>query len=523
MALGTSAEVAAVEPIHAVRTALRLLSNLAFCLLLASHGGRASADERVGVGSLTPRARAELGSSVTVIDREEIERRGVAFASDLLREVPGVAVNRTGSFGSLTQVRIRGSEGNHTLVMIDGIEVNDPANNDEFDFGNLLTQDIERIEVLRGPQSALYGSESIGGVINVITRELPEGVHGEVQVEAGSFGTRRVNAILGGGGVDWRLTGSVNFLDTHGISDSPAGGERDGYRNHTYNLRGMARLAPSLQVGGTLRYGREDHERDEQTFMGLPTDGLIVNSRDHSNGEHGSGRAWAQLSLFEDRWVHRLEASKLDTKRDERDDGLLQSETRGDKRRYRYQTTVSLDALGAAHSLTGAFEHEQNRFDNRAFTPSLLGSDQSRKIDSNSWIGEYRIGFRDALFVSGSLRRDDNDRFDDATSYRATLSYTAPWKYTRFHASYGEGVQNPGMFELFGFFSDFFKGNPNLKPETSEGWEIGLEQELFAGAATFGLTYFEADLEDEIDGFVFDPTSFLFTAENILGRSEREG
>ena len=181
--------------------------------------------EFVVTASRVPVEAARSGSAITVISRAEIERRGDVTVSDLLRDVPGVAVNQSGPRGSVTQVRLRGAEGNHTLVLIDGIEVNDPATGSELDFGHLLTADIERIEVLRGPQSALWGSDAIGGVVNIVTRRGWGAPRVRAQLEGGSFGTFQGSASLSGGGADHDYAVTAAGIDTHGISVAP-GSER---------------------------------------------------------------------------------------------------------------------------------------------------------------------------------------------------------------------------------------------------------------------------------------------------------
>ena len=150
--------------------------------------------------SRTPTTVEQAGASVTVINRETIENRQVQYALDLLRDVPGFALSRSGPAGKFTQLRVRGGEANHVLVLIDGVEANDVANSDEFDFANLLAADIERIEIIRGPQSALWGSDAVSGVVHIITRRAQRPAEAGVSLEGGSFGSRRVSAHLGSRG-----------------------------------------------------------------------------------------------------------------------------------------------------------------------------------------------------------------------------------------------------------------------------------------------------------------------------------
>ncbi|MGH8579071.1 MAG: TonB-dependent receptor [Gammaproteobacteria bacterium] len=184
----------------------------------------------------------------------------------------------------------------------------------------------------------------------------------------------------------------------------------------------------------------------------------------------------------------------------------------------------------ATHTLTFAFEREREEFVQRGI-PSFFGDpNQDQDTTNIGYVGEYRLGVWDQVFLSGAVRHDDNDAFEDATTYRATAAYIHPSWSTKLHGSYGTGVKNPSFTERFGFTpesSGNFFGNPKLEPEKSEGWEIGIEQPLFQGRLTAGATYFDEQLEDEINGFFFDPTLGGpfggFTAVNMDGESERRG
>src|SRR5690625_3311508 len=177
-------------------------------------------DPLVVTATRTERPLSTVGSSLTVITAEDLENRQTTYVADILREVPGVAVSRAGGPGSKTDIRIRGGETNHTLVLIDGIEANNPAGDDAFDFGHLLTDDIERIEVLRGPQSVLYGSEAVGGVINIITKRGQDEPRFNGSIEGGSFRTGKANASISTAGERYNLHISGTYLRSDGISQA---------------------------------------------------------------------------------------------------------------------------------------------------------------------------------------------------------------------------------------------------------------------------------------------------------------
>src|SRR5262245_11629441 len=188
-----------------------------------------------------------IGNAISIVTGQQLREQQVRNGAEALRGLPGVEVSRSGGFGNFTQVRIRGAEGNHTLVLIDGIEVNNLSDG-EFDFSNLSVEDIERIEVIRGPMSGLYGSNAVGGVINIITRPGKGPPSATIRTEAGSFGTRDVFARAAGGSDRAHLAVSYHWRDTNGFNISPLGGEDDGSRLGTLLVRGGARLLPGVTL-----------------------------------------------------------------------------------------------------------------------------------------------------------------------------------------------------------------------------------------------------------------------------------
>ncbi|MDZ7668151.1 MAG: TonB-dependent receptor [Gammaproteobacteria bacterium] len=479
-------------------------------------------EEMVVVGSHQPRPAREVGSAVSVLNAADIQRRRVALGSELLREVPGLAVNRSGQVGNLTQVRIRGAEGNHTLVLIDGIEANDPGLSGEFNFADLLTYDVGRVEVLRGPQSALYGSEAIGGVISIRSAEPSQGleVHGEA--EGGSFGTQRLGASLAGAGerVSGRLS-AVHF-DTDGISASAIEPEKDGYENTTLHGVLGVQITPQLDARLVLRSADNDVETDRQDFdfPPTPTQGLIVDADNNTESSQRYGLVEFNAALLDGDWLHRAAYGYTDTESDSFSADVRSFGTRGERRKLEYQSTLKLGSDSLRHTLTGGVQRELLEFENiSAFSP---GANYRRQDDQTSYVAEYALTAYDIASLSMSVRHDDNDRFDDATTVRVTGSYLLESTATRLHASYGQGITNPTFTELFGFDPNSFVGNPDLTPEESDGYDFGIEQSLFAGRALVDVTYFRASLDDEIIT-VFDFDTFTSTAANQTGDSRRQG
>lgn len=483
----------------------------------------------VVTASRTPLPALQAPAAISLIDRETIDRRQSPFAADLLRDVPGVAVSRSGSIGAQTQLRIRGAEANHLLVLIDGVEANDPAGNDEFGFEQLTTADIERIELIRGPQSALWGSDALAGVLNIVTRRPGEDLAGRGFAEGGAFGTSFFGGNAGGtiGGV--RMGLSASRFDTDGVNTSRSGGEEDGYRNTsgTFTLGGNP--AENLDLGFVARYTDARKEFDGIDFAtSLPAD-----DASRSDTEYGYLRGGGTLRLFDGRWTQRLNATWTTTDTDTVDGFDTASATAADKLGLYYQSTVNLDgdpASGTGTSVTAAVDQEWTDFRQRGevippFVPgdAPLDPNQDQSLRSTGLVGELLLRPVEPLVVTLAARHDDYDVFDDVTTLRAAAGWTFARPGTRLRAGYATGQKAPTFIERFGFFPDQFIGNPDLEPETSRGWELGIDQPLADRRVTLTATYFRATLDDEINGFVFDPASGAFTASNLAGESRRRG
>jgi vitamin B12 transporter len=448
--------------------------------------------------SATPVQAREVGSAVTVVTAEQIERRQARSLADVLRQVPGVALSRSGPTGSQTQVRIRGAEANHTLVLMDGVELNDPSGASEFDFGNMLASDVERIEILRGPQSALYGSEAIGGVINIITKRGKGPVSGTLTAEGGSFETARLAGHVQGGGDWYDFSVGGTFFRTGGVSVAPeseGNSERDGNENKTLNVKVRIKPIENLEIDLFGRLVDSTIETDPQPFVG----GVIgtIDGNEETNSLQRTGRLRLKYSLFDGQWEHIAGAAYHTDRADSLTDGAVSFASRGEKTRLDYQTNLFLrtpDIANAKHTFTLLAEHET---DGQVTASAFGGSDL--EIANYGLVGEYRVSLFDRLFLSGSVRHDVNELFDNATTFRATAAYLVQQTGTRLHGSYGTGVKNPTLFELFGFGPNFIP-NPDLQPEKSVGFDIGVEQSLWDDRVLIDLTYFNNRITDLIDG-----------------------
>jgi vitamin B12 transporter len=474
--------------------------SLAFCLLVAALAcGAARAtdgdEQPVVVVSATrvPTPAVEIASSVTVITAEDIDARQLRTISDVLKAVPGLNVVQTGGPGGVTSVFIRGTNSNHTKVLIDGIDVSDPSNSTgAFDFGQLLTEDIESIEVLRGPQSGLYGSDAIGGVINIITHNGQGPMTLTARLEGGSFETFNQAARLSGSQDAFHY--SVNVAHFHAgatpvtpLDLLPPGEVRNDDYNDNLTLSTKLRydISSNLDVGLVARYSDIHlHTTGEDfpppLFTGVPAAEQTTAATDAS---------FARLTL------HGIAF-----------DGLLE-QTLG---------------LAYAHPRTSTVEPQ---------TPAALNSGDRRKAD---WQGNFRIAQGETLvtgaeyerdeisepisasvhmaagyaelqsqlgthwFSALNVRYDDNSRFGGKTTWRFAPAWVVTESDTKLKASVGTGFKAPTLSELYQSFPPFFFANPDLKPETSTGWDAGFEQGFAHGVVRFGATYYYNRIHDLI-------------------------
>ena len=457
--------------------------------------------------SATPIAVNDSGSSVTIITRKELKGRNAGIQS-LLRSVPGFAVSQQGSIGSVTQLRVRGAEANQVLVMINGIEVNDLSQGGEFDFSQILTSDIERIEIVRGPQSALWGSDAMAGVVHIITtpedRERPYSAY----IESGSFSTTRASISGNINGSKSQTKLSLDHLESRGSNISRTGGEDDGTENLTLSLSGRYTVSDSLDITYTLRHTKKTTEFDGVDFF---TTGLPVDAGNTTDSSYLYGGV-AFSHLINDVFDHSL---AFFTTRTENETKPSEDEQRGTRQQLRYQ----LNATGESHRISVRSEREIEDFIQRGADSFFGDPNQNRETKTSSIAIEYRFD-RDNWHFSLSGRHENNSQFDDSSSWRATANYQ--FGETTVFASVGESVKNPTFTERYGFFTNFI-GKPDLKPEESMQWEVGARHSFANDRFDLSATWFEAALDNEINGFVFDPITFGFTSANIDGESDRQG
>ena len=464
-------------------------------------------DQIVITASRAPDTEARSPASVTIIDEERIERLDEPLLGVLIRLTPSAAVSTSGPAGSLTEIRIRGAEANHTLLFIDGIKIDDPASGDTPRYEILNADLASRIEIVRGPQSALWGSEAIGGVIAV--NGLNDAPGYGASAEAGSFGLARANGSMSVASDRASLSGAVGYQRATGINSVAGPGDRDGYRNLSGRLRATWRPHSGVELGASAIALTGTTEFDGfDLFTGAHADTL-----DESRNRLSAGRVWAAVGGDQSPWRARIAATLLGSSNENYLADLFQNRTNGTRRTLSAQLERRLSTGSVDHRLIVAADAERETFHARdtAFG-GFTNQDRTRRHESLT--AEWRA---EAKAVTGdvAVRHDSFNRFKDATSVRASLLAQAGGGFS-IAGSYAEGIAQPTFFDLFGFFPGNFVGNPSLKPESSRGFEASLRYRH--GAVGASLTAYRQRLHDEIvNNATF--TSVL----NAPGSSRRAG
>ncbi|HZH52396.1 MAG TPA: TonB-dependent receptor [Microvirga sp.] len=498
-----------------ISTCRLLAASVSFCALFVGTAQAQSPEVSTSLPDLvvtatrTPLAISQAGSAISVITAEEIAKESPKSMADVLRRVPGVSVVESGGPGGTTSVRIRGGEARHTLVLIDGIRVNDPSSGSaEFDFANLVATDIERIEVLRGPQSALYGSDAIGGVINVITRKGKGAPRFSTSVEGGSYGTKAARAAVSGSSGPVSYAFSTTGFDAAGFSRY---GYRIGRIENTRLLpleadnvqklgasgRAAVALSPDveLEVGG---YGSFNGAQYDAAFGDLPDSPSQSQQRLFEG--HTRLTAYALDGLLRNSVL--VSASR--TSRHYRDvssfglPALSWSNTdfTGDRVAAEYQGDLKLGPFGL---LSFGAKVERERITAMArdilpfATPERETNDASQTTRSLFALHQFTLFENLHLSLGGRLDDiEDGDRFG---TWRATAAYEIPDTGMKIRGSVGTGAKAPSLYQLF----DPAFGNPALESERSVGFDVGVDQRLLDDRLLLSATFFANRFRNLID------------------------
>ena len=412
----------------------------------------------------------QLGRSVTVVTAADIEIRQQRFLYDALNAVPGVQIIRSGSFGALSTVSLRGLPSDQTLVVQDGVVLNDPASfGNSFNFASFDTADVERIEVLRGAQSTLYGSDAIGGVINIVTKDGREGFGGDAFVEGGSFGTFRGAASLLGGNETASGRVTVSGITTRGFSSADeANGntEDDGFDNITVSSKGRFQPASSLVLEGVVRYQDSESEFDD----------FSVDADRVSNTEELSIAGFATHTALDGKLENRFSISYLSSDDVNLSDGVVTFDALGTRISYEYQATAR---PAEWISIIAGAEYDAQE------SEVAVGFGGNQEIETTSGFGLVRLQPLPFITLNAGVRHDASPDFSDETTFSVSSAVTIPQTGTILRGSYAEDL-----------FAEF-----------SEGWDAGLEQPFLNGAARLIVTYFDQEIDDLI---AFNLAAFTF-------------
>jgi len=449
--------------------------------------------EVIVVANRGPQAPERIGQPVSVLTTEDLRTQQAVIVSDILQRLPGVGVSRAGGVGGATAVRIRGAESDQTLVVIDGVRVNDPSlTGAGFNSANLLAGDLARIEVLRGVQSTLWGSQALGGVVNISTPEPLADLEASLRLEAGSERTHGVNAGLGGltGPVSWRLAGSTYATD--GVSSFRGGTEADGYQNR--HLSGRARL--SLGAVSSLDL-RASWTHSRSAYDGFPAPAYnFADDREFGKTTEGFGYVGWNFALAGGRLKNRLALAVTDTDRKylDPDQGnlALTFKAQGQVQRWEYQGVVDLPRHWQA-----TFGAETERSSLRTLAPSAWDPNPAETRAHVRLDGLYLNLVGDPapdLTLTLGGRRDRHETFGSADLGQAAIVWRPGQGHTFVRASLGQGFKAPSLYQLYSEY-----GNRSLEPETATGWDVGIEQRLAHLDARLSATWFQRSARNQID------------------------
>ncbi|MCA3613076.1 MAG: TonB-dependent receptor [Methylobacterium sp.] len=458
----------------------------------------------------SPTAIQRTGSAVTIIRAEEIARASSYSVADVLRQVPGVEVSTNGGPGGTSTIRMRGANSGQTLVLLDGVRITDPSGaSGEFDASLIAPGIIERIEVLRGPQSALYGSDAMGGVINIITRKGRGAPSRSLRFEGGSYGSASVTGSVAGSSGPWSYAFSGLGQTSEGFSSygyrigrlekTRGPFENDGLRR----LTGLGRIGYDPGTGFRLDLGMIASGRRSGYDAAF---GAHPDTKSISNQRFGQFHARAELDSFDNRFTHSLQIFANRTERVLKDSFLSGAppptnfrtdyEFWGNRFGAEYQGTLRLDRFGKL-ILGARSEREAAASANQDIGPfpGSRSKDFSGRQDTNSVFGLWQLPVGERLMLSFGTRLDQVSDSRSFATWRATAAYNLPETGTKLRASAGTGAKSPTLYQRF---SPLY-GTRNLRPEDSLGLDVGIDQGFFNNRVTLSVTGFRNRFRDLID------------------------
>ena len=470
-------------------------SAAAFAMLPVTAFAQTAEEDIIVTASGFEQPRSETGQAIDIVDRDRLDQLQSATIAEALQTVPGVSIATRGGLGSQSSAFIRGGNSAQTLVLIDGVRINDLTSpNGAFDFGGLMTGNIGRVEILRGPNSVIWGSQAIGGVVNVQSIAPVSGFEGRIAGEYGSHDTKRLNAnIAGGNGL---LEGSIggSFVDTDGISALAGGTERDGYDNKTGNARLKARLSDSFTLDVRSYYNRATVAYD--SAFGVGANGLPV-----SRNRQFVGYVGANIDALDGKMQNRIAYTRTEIKRIGTDPVV------GSYNNFNLRGSIDRAELHSALDVNETLTLVAGAEYERSFTSTSFegAKPNAARNDVTSGFGQMILRPVAGLTVTAGVRHDVYGDYGGQTTFGGNAAFTPNAGRTMFRATYGEGFRAPTLTEGQPPY-----GNPDLKPETARNFDLGVEQQFLDGKVQIFTTYFNRRSNDLI---AFSAISF--TSENI--------
>ena len=455
----------------------------------------------------TPTDASKVGSSVEVITEKDLESRSQTYLKDYLETLPGVSFSQFGPPGTQAGISVRGAGGKYVKVLVDGMDLSDPSGTaTETAFEHLLVGDVSRIELVKGSQSTLYGGDAVAGIINIETKKASKlGFSHGGGAEYGTYNTVRGAYTAGYAAKDGsNISFTAQAVDTDGFSASATGKEDDGYRNLTFSGRGEYYLTPSAKIFFAARTLDADLDIDG---------GATIDNSDTVDVVQHAGRVGAELSFLDGAFKNTIALQGMKNEREYF--GSSPGTYVGERVKAEYQGVLTFNER---LSLLGGVDWEETTADSY----SVPG----QSADWTGYFAQLMMEPFDGLVLTGGGRLDDHSNFGDFKTYRLTGAYLFTGTETKIRGSLGTGFRVPSLDELFGEFplypsySEY--GNPNLEPETSETWDVGIEQGFMNGRVQVGATYFELDT-DNLIATEYNSGTGKYKYTNIPGVTQRNG
>jgi vitamin B12 transporter len=468
---------------------------------IADAGAATAVADVVVVANRTTQSIDKVGSAVTVLTLQQLRADQEPVIADILARTPGVTVTRNGGVGETTALNIRGASTQQTVVLIDGVKLDDPSSpGGGFNFADLMAGDISRVEVLRGPQSTLYGSDAIGGVVNIVTADPTKPLQGDVQLEGGSYGTAYAKAAAGGhdGAWTWRL--AANAYSTTGISafDQRLGGrEADGYSNEGVSGRLGYAFNPdvSLDLRALLVNARS-------AFDGYSTPTFSFgDDAEYGTTQEAVAYAGLNVNLLDARLKNRLALQYTTTDRDNFDpaDAPVTKTFDGLGRNWRgeYQGVYAIasgwQAVFGAERDQSSIAVKTPAYSNKASPAYSATPPISAAINVSSGYGQLQAEPIHGLNLTGGVRYDQHSTFGGHFTGQASAAWSLNDGATVLRTSWGQGFKAPSLYQLYSQY-----GTAGLAPEQATGWDAGVQQRLWDRRISLQATYFNRDTTNMI-------------------------